>query len=176
MSQVPAPDRTVLTDMVLSQAVCTAAIDAPAGKVDIFEWLRALPDREFQRCAPPDHKAAGYTVTDDGRPMSVTVEMIGASLFVHHYGYENAGQDHCRLVSVSDVLSPAGWTSCQVIWELTAEPARRPDHPVHQRGDQPPDGAVDAVHRRQRPEFRGDGRRRPGRAGRPRQARDPPLC
>lgn len=121
MPQVPAPDRTVLTDMVLSQAVCTAAIDAPAGKVDIFEWLRALPDREFQRCAPPDHKAAGYTVTDDGRPMSVTVEMIGASLFVHHYGYENAGQDHCRLVSVSDVLSPVGWTSCQVIWELTAD-------------------------------------------------------
>ena len=66
-------------------------IDAPVAKIDFFEWLRTLPDREFQRCAPPDHKAAGYTVTDDGRPMSVIVEMIGADLFVQHYVYETAG-------------------------------------------------------------------------------------
>jgi hypothetical protein len=29
---------------------------------------------------PPDHKAAGYTTTDDGRPMSINVEMIGTTL------------------------------------------------------------------------------------------------
>jgi hypothetical protein len=119
--QLPAPDRTVLTGKVLSQAVCTATIDAPAGKIDVFEWLRTLPDAEYRRLAPPDHKSVGYTVTDDGRPMSVTVEMIGADLFVQHYEYETAGRRHCRLVSVSDVLTPAGWTTCQVIWELTAD-------------------------------------------------------
>lgn len=122
MQEVPAPDRTVLTGMILSQAVCTAAIDAPVEKVDLLEWLRTLPDREYQRCAPGEHKAAGYTVTDDGRAMSVTVEMIGADLFVQHYQYQTAGRHHCRLVSVSDVLAPGGWTTSQLIWELTAEP------------------------------------------------------
>ena len=51
------PDRTVLTDKILSQAAFTATIDAPIGKIDIADWLRTPPDREYQRCAPPDHKA-----------------------------------------------------------------------------------------------------------------------
>jgi hypothetical protein len=114
--------RQVLAGQVLAHVVCTARIDAPAVKVDLFEWLRTLPDREFQRCAPPDHKAVGYTVTDDGEPLSVVVETIGASLFVQHYQYPVAGRSHCRLVSVSDLLTPAGWTTCQVVWELTADP------------------------------------------------------
>jgi hypothetical protein len=119
----PAQDgRQVLAGQVLAHVVCTARIDAAAVKVDLFEWLRTLPDREFQRCAPPDHKAIGYTVTDDGEPLSVMVETIGASLFVQHYQYPVAGRSHCRLVSVSDLLIPAGWTTCQVVWELTVDP------------------------------------------------------
>ena len=121
MSQTT-PDRTVLTDKVLSETVFTATIDAPIEKVDIAEWLRTLPDKEYQRCAPPDHKAAGYTVTDDGRPMSINVEMIGSGLVVQHYVYETADKDHCHMVSTSDVLTPAGWTTCQVIWDLKADP------------------------------------------------------
>jgi hypothetical protein len=115
------PDRTALIDKVLSQAVFTATIDAPIEKIDIYEWLRTLPDKEYQRCAPPDHKAAGYTVTDDGRPMSINVEMIGTGLVVQHYVYETAEKDHCHMVSTSDVLTPAGWTTCQVIWDLKAD-------------------------------------------------------
>jgi hypothetical protein len=115
------PDRTVLTDKVLSQAVFTATIDAPIEKIDIYEWLRTLPDKEYQRCAPPDHKAAGYTVTADGRPMSINVEMIGTGLVVQHYVYETAEKDHCHMVSTSDVLTRAGWTTCQVIWDLKAD-------------------------------------------------------
>ena len=115
-------DRQVLAGQVLAHAVCTAVIDAPAVKVDLFEWLRTMPDREFQRCAPPDHRAVGYTVTDDGEPLSVMVETIGTSLFVQHYRYPVAGRGHCRLVSVSDLLTPAGWTTCQVVWDLTADP------------------------------------------------------
>jgi hypothetical protein len=122
VTEEPGQDgRQVLAGRVLAQVVCTAVIDAPAVKVDLFEWLRTLPDREFQRCAAPDHKAVGYTVTDDGEPLSVMVETIGASLFVQHYQYPVAGRNHCRLVSVSDLLTSAGWTTCQVVWELTAD-------------------------------------------------------
>ena len=117
------PDKTVRPDLLLAHAVSTAVVDAPIGKVDIVDWLRTLPDREFQRCAPPDHKAAGYTVTDDGEPLSVAVEMIGTSLFIHHFWHQAAGPEHCRLVSLSDVLTPAGWTSCQLTWDLRADPA-----------------------------------------------------
>ncbi len=122
MTQTTTPDRTVLTDKVLSQAVFTAIIDAPIGAIDIADWLRTLPDKEYQRCAPPDHKAAGYTTTDDGRPMSINVEMIGTGLVVQHYVYETADKDHCHMVSLSDVLAPDGWTTCQVIWDLKADP------------------------------------------------------
>ncbi|HEX6520104.1 MAG TPA: hypothetical protein VF070_08850 [Streptosporangiaceae bacterium] len=111
----------ILPDKTLSYAVFTATIDAPIGRIDIAEWLCTLPDKEYQRCAPPDHKACGYTVTDDGRPMSINVEMIGTGLVVQHYVYETAAKDHCHLVSLSDVLTPAGWTSVQVIWDLRAE-------------------------------------------------------
>jgi hypothetical protein len=122
VTEGPGPDRTAPVGPVLAQAAETAVINAPVAKVDLFEWLRTLPDREFQRCAPPDHKAVGFTVTDDGAPLTVMVETIGAGLLVHHYTYQAAGKAHCRLVSVTDVLAPAGWTTCQVIWELTAEP------------------------------------------------------
>jgi hypothetical protein len=122
MSRTVALDRTVLTDRVLSEAVFTATIDAPIEKISIYQWLRTLPDKEYQRCAPRDHKAAGYTVTDDGRPMSINVEMIGNGLVVQHYVYEVAERDHCHLVSMSDVLTPQGWTTSQVVWCLLAEP------------------------------------------------------
>jgi NADPH:quinone reductase-like Zn-dependent oxidoreductase len=32
---------------------------------------------------PGDHEAAGYTVDDDGTPMSINVEMIGTGRVVH---------------------------------------------------------------------------------------------
>jgi hypothetical protein len=122
MTVSTAPDSTVLHYKVLSHAVFTATIDAPIGKVDIAEWLRTLPDKEYQQCAPPDHKAAGYTVTDDGRPMSINVEMIGTWLAVQHYVYEIAEPGHCHMASTSDVLTPVGWTTCQVVWDLKADP------------------------------------------------------
>ena len=68
-------DEEVLTDRILTQSVVTATIHAPIDKLDIATWLLNLPDKEYQRCAPPDHKAAGYTSTDDGRPMSISPVM-----------------------------------------------------------------------------------------------------
>ncbi|MDX3853518.1 hypothetical protein [Streptomyces sp. AK02-01A] len=109
----------VRSDLVLSQSAYAHVINAPVGKVDIARWLFSLPEAEYQRCAPPDHIAAGATSTDDGRPMSINVEMIGTALMIQHYVGEITGRDHCRMVSLSDVFSPAGRTKVQVIWDLS---------------------------------------------------------
>ena len=109
----------ILTDMVLVESEKTATIHAPFELVDIADWLLHLPDAEYQRCAPPDHIAAGTTTTDDGRPMSINVEVIGGSLMVQHYVAEVHEPHHCRMVSLSDVQTPAGWTKIQVIWDLS---------------------------------------------------------
>src|SRR5215475_4588353 len=109
----------ILTDMVLVESEKTATIDAPVERVDIADWLLHLPDAEYQRCAPPDHIAAGTTTTDDGRPMSINVEVIGGTLMVQHYVADVHEPHHCRMVSLSDVQTPAGWTKIQVIWDLS---------------------------------------------------------
>ena len=109
----------IRTDMVLVESEKTATIHAPVERVDIAAWLLHLPDAEYQRCAPPDHIAAGATTTDDGRPMSINVEVIGGSLMVQHYVAEVHEPHHCRMVSLSDVQTPAGWTKIQVIWDLS---------------------------------------------------------
>jgi hypothetical protein len=112
-------DTDVLTEMVLVRSERTAVVQAPIEQVDIANWLLNLPDAEYQRCCPPDHIAAGSTTTDDGRPMSINVEEIGGGLMVQHYVAEVAQPRHCRMVSLSDVQTPLGWTKIQVIWDLS---------------------------------------------------------
>jgi hypothetical protein len=119
MTETAGADTEVL-DRILSESVEKATIHAPLDAIDIGDWLLNLPDREYQRCAPPDHKAAGYTTSDDGKPMSINVEMIGTGLVVQHYVGETIGRHHCHLVSLSDVLTPHGWTTVQVTWDLSA--------------------------------------------------------
>jgi hypothetical protein len=109
----------ILTDKVLVKTEKTETIHAPVERVDIADWLLHLPDAEYQRCAPPDHIAAGTTTTDDGRPMSINVEAIGGTLMVQHYVAEVHEPHHCRMVSLSDVQIPGGWTKIQVIWDLS---------------------------------------------------------
>jgi hypothetical protein len=46
------------------------------------------------------------------------VAQIGA-LMVQHYVAEVYEPRHCRMVSLSDVQTPAGWTKIQVIWDLS---------------------------------------------------------
>jgi hypothetical protein len=111
----------VREDLVLSHAVVTAEVEVPFDHVDIAQWMRTLPTHEYQRCAPGDHKAAGYTVDDDGTPMSINVEMIGTGLVIQQYRFEVAESHYCRMVSLSDILTPSGWTTTQVIWELRME-------------------------------------------------------
>lgn len=112
---------TVIADMILSQSACSAEMEIPLAAVDIADWLFHLPEAEYLRCCPPDHIAAGVTTTDDGRPMSINVEMIGSALVVQHYVAEVATPAYCRMSSISDVFTPAGRTQVNVVWELIAE-------------------------------------------------------
>jgi hypothetical protein len=88
--------------------------------VDVADWLFHLPDAEYQRCASA-HLAAGTTTTYDGRAMSINVEMIGDAFVVQHYVAEVREPHFCRMVSISDSISPAGHTKLQVIWELSVK-------------------------------------------------------
>jgi hypothetical protein len=108
-------------DRVLSQSTYTAAISASLEKIDTATWLLNMPDAEYQRCAPPDHIAAGATTTDDGRPMSINVEQIGTSLVIQHYVGEIMENQRCKMVSLSDVYTTNGRTSIRVIWELSVK-------------------------------------------------------
>lgn len=109
----------IRTDLILSQSAFSHVIDVPFEQVDIAASPFSLPEAEYQRCAPPDHIAAGATFTDDGRRMSINVEMIGTGLVVQHYVGEITEPSHCRMVSTSDVFTPAGRTQVQVIWDLS---------------------------------------------------------
>jgi hypothetical protein len=110
-------------DLVLTESSYTATINVPIDWVDIGDWLLHLPDQEYQRCAPPDHVAAGFTTTDDGRPMSINVEQIGSSLMVQHYVGEIVRPDHCHMVSErSDVYTQQGRTYVGVAWTLRVRP------------------------------------------------------
>ncbi|MFF2387016.1 hypothetical protein [Streptomyces sp. NPDC058108] len=109
----------VVFELQLSASVESAVINALLDAIDIPEWLLHLPDSEYQRCAPPDHKACGATTTDDGRPMSINVEEIDGGLIIQHYVAEVLEPHHCRMVSLSDVQTPGGWSKVQVVWDLS---------------------------------------------------------
>lgn len=94
-------------DRTLSLSTVTATIHAPIEKVDIGDWLFHLADAEYQRCSQA-HIAAGTTTSDDGRAMSINVETIGDALVVQHYVSEVRGPHFCRMVSISDSISPVG--------------------------------------------------------------------
>jgi hypothetical protein len=89
----------------ISESSFTAVINAPIEKVDLADWLFGLSDAEYQRCSPA-HIAAGTTRSEDGKRMSINVEMIGGSIVVQHYVEDIAEKHHIRLISLSDTFSP----------------------------------------------------------------------
>src|SRR6202034_2204088 len=107
-------------DRTLSQSTVTATIQAPIEKVNIGDWLLHLPDAEYQRCSGA-HIAGGTSTSDNGRPMSINVETIGDAFVVQHYVAEVHEPHYCRMISISDSISPAGRTKLQVVWELSAK-------------------------------------------------------
>ncbi len=52
--------------------------------------------------------------------MSINIETVGDAFVVQHYVAEALEQHFCRIVSISDSISPAGRTKLQVVWELSA--------------------------------------------------------
>lgn len=111
----------ILTDRILSQSAFSAEVDVPIERIDIPDWLFTLTEAEYRRCCPPDHISCATTATDDGRRMSINVEMIGSGLVVQHYVAEETTPTYCRMNSISDVFTAAGRTQVNVIWELIAE-------------------------------------------------------
>jgi len=110
---------TILLDKDLSNCADSRVINAPIEKVDIAAWLFKLPEAEYRRCCPPDHISCGTTSTDDGKPMSINVEMIGKALMIQRYVAEIATPALCRMVSLSEAFTPNGRTHVQVIWNLS---------------------------------------------------------
>lgn len=107
----------IIKDKTLSQSAFSHELEVPLEKIDIADWLFNLPEAEYQRCCVPDHIAAGSTTTDDGRRMSINVEMIGTSLVVQHYVAAEATPSYCRMDSISDVFPPTGGrTQVNVVW------------------------------------------------------------
>ncbi len=106
-----------MSNRQLSYSSYTHTINVPFEIVDIPGWLFSLPDAEFQRCSP-DHIASGATFTDDGRRMSIAVETIGEATIVQHYVGEVTQPDYCKMVSISDSISPKGRSKVKVVWEL----------------------------------------------------------
>src|SRR5271163_5006053 len=104
-------------DRTLSQSTVTATIQAPIEKMNIADWLLDLSDAEYQRCSTA-HIAGGNSTSDNGRPMSINVEPIGDAFVIQHYVAEIHEPHFCRIVSISDSVSPAGRTKLQVVWEL----------------------------------------------------------
>ena len=88
-------------DNTLVESSFSATINAPIEHVDISSGCFSLPESEYQSCSPA-HCSAGATTTDDGRRMSINVEILGGSLMVQHYVEEIGQPDHLRLVSTSD--------------------------------------------------------------------------
>ena len=111
-----------MTGRILSQSTFSHLIDVPIECIDIADWLFNLPEAEYQRCCPPDHIAAGATSTDNGRRMSINVEMIGETLMIQHYIGEVTEPYLCRMVSLSDAISANGRTKVHVLWELSVKP------------------------------------------------------
>ena len=111
-----------MNDRTIVETSLSEIINTPAAQVDLADWLFGLPTAEYQRCCPPAHIAAGTTTSDDGRPMSINVEMIGDSLLIENYVGEIVSPHHLHMVSTSDVFSPLGRTTNDVIWDLSVRP------------------------------------------------------
>jgi len=112
---------TILADMQISNATCSCVINAPVEKVDVASWLFKLSEGEYRRCCPPDHISCGTTLTDEGEPLVINVEMIGHALMIQRYVAETATPTSCKLFSVSEAFTPNGRTHVQVVRTLNVK-------------------------------------------------------
>lgn len=109
-----------MDDYTLVNSSFSSTIHAPIEQVDLPKWCFSMPEAEYQSCSPA-HVSAGVTTAPDGRRMSINVEVIGGSPMVQHYVEEIAEPHHLRLISTSDVFTPAGRIKVGVIWDLSVK-------------------------------------------------------
>lgn len=102
---------------ILADSTSTAIIAAPIEKINLSQWLFTLKDIEYQVCSPA-HIAAGSTVSNEGKRMSINVEQIADNILVQHYVEDISEKEHCRVNSISDSFSSLGRTKLGVTWEL----------------------------------------------------------
>jgi hypothetical protein len=102
---------------ILADSTSIAIIAAPIEKINLSLWLFTLKDIEYQACSPA-HIAAGSTVSNEGKRMSINVEQIADNMLVQHYVEDISEKEHCRVNSISDSFSPLGRTKLGVTWEL----------------------------------------------------------
>src|SRR5262249_6748758 len=114
--------RAAMADEPLAESSFCHIINAPVEQVDIADWLLNLKSAEFQRCCPAQHIAAAATMTEDGKRMALNVETMGDSVIVQHFIGEVTDPHFCRLVSRSDVFTPAGRTKLDMVWQLSVWP------------------------------------------------------
>ena len=110
----------------LVKTTTVSQITAPAGFLDLTDWLFHVPEWDYNACTPPSnaHLSAAFTLAPDGTRMSINVEDIGGALIVEHYREDICEKLHCRVVSISDLLIEREYTTAEVTWEIIAEPTR----------------------------------------------------
>ncbi|EWM16426.1 hypothetical protein [Kutzneria sp. 744] len=108
-----------VVDRVLIDTTVSAVVEAPLDRIDLGTWLRGLSDEEYRQCAVPDHRANGWSTNADGQLVSINVEEIGGELIIQHYVAEVLAPHHTRLVSLSELQTPGGWGTVEVVWDIT---------------------------------------------------------
>lgn len=109
-----------MEDNTLVNSRFSGTIHAAIEQVDLPAWCFSMSEAEYQSCSPA-HVSAGVTTSQDGRRMSINVEVIGGSLMVQHYVEDIGEPHHLRLVSNSDVFAPTGRVKVGVIWDLSVK-------------------------------------------------------
>jgi hypothetical protein len=112
---------TILVDKVLSDVVCKHEINARLEQIDIATWLSTMNEDEFRRCCPPDHISCGRTSRDDGTKILLHIETIGHALMIQRYVMDVATPELCKMISLTDALTPNGLTRVGVVWTLSVK-------------------------------------------------------
>ncbi|MEU9318302.1 hypothetical protein [Streptomyces sp. NPDC048295] len=113
------PTHEIAEEYFLGESTQSVVINVPLESVDLGKWLTRLTDAEYQACAVPDHRAAGWSKNAAGDLVSINVEVVGGALIVQHYVAEILEPHHCRMVSLSETQTPDGWQQLQVVWDLS---------------------------------------------------------
>ncbi|TCC88525.1 hypothetical protein EZ428_17950 [Pedobacter frigiditerrae] len=102
---------------IIAESTSRANIKAPFDEINLTEWLFSLKNHEYQACSS-SHIASGISFNENGKRVSINVELIAGNLLVQHYQEDISKPSHCRVNSISDSISGLGNTKLGITWEL----------------------------------------------------------